>query len=190
MVVGEIWRYPVKSMGGEQLTETMLTFDGIPGDRVVHARDDDDVLTARNHPALLGFHATLGVDGEPLVDGEPWSSDAIAERVRKAVGPDVRPHGLADPLGDRVGAPGLAVDQRLAVDAEGGVESEQRRMVARGQHVVVVAGVHHAITRDSVECEHRFRELLAAHGLHGIAPDFADDHWSPLLTRRPGASDL
>jgi uncharacterized protein len=90
MVVGEIWRYPVKSMGGEQLKETVLTFDGIPGDRVVHARDDDDVLTARNHPALLGFHATFGVDGEPLVDGEPWSSDAIAERIRKAVGPDVR----------------------------------------------------------------------------------------------------
>jgi uncharacterized protein len=90
MVVGEIWRYPVKSMGGEQLQETVLTSDGIPGDRVVHARDDDELLTARSHPALLGFHATLGADGEPLVDGEPWDSEAIAERIRKAVGPDVR----------------------------------------------------------------------------------------------------
>jgi uncharacterized protein YcbX len=90
MVVGEIWRYPVKSMGGEQLGETVLTFDGIPGDRGVHARDDEELLTARNHPALLGFHATLGADGEPLVDGEPWDSEAIAERIRKAVGPDVR----------------------------------------------------------------------------------------------------
>src|SRR5262245_57317479 len=36
MVVGEIWRYPVKSMGGEPLRETVLIADGIPGDRVVH----------------------------------------------------------------------------------------------------------------------------------------------------------
>ena len=90
MVVGEIWRYPVKSMGGEPLRETVLIADGIPGDRVVHARDDDHLLTARNHPALLGFHASLGPDGEPLVDGEPWSSEVIALRIRKAVGADVR----------------------------------------------------------------------------------------------------
>jgi hypothetical protein len=90
MVVGEIWRYPVKSMGGEQLPDAALTADGIPGDRVVHARDARDVLTARRHPALLGFHATLGPDDEPLVDGLPWSSEAVAARVREAVGPDVR----------------------------------------------------------------------------------------------------
>jgi uncharacterized protein YcbX len=86
MVVGEIWRYPVKSMGGEQLEVTMLTPDGVPGDRVVHARDDRQVLTARSHPALLGFRGSLGPDGEPLVDGEPWSSETIAARVREAVG--------------------------------------------------------------------------------------------------------
>ena len=87
MIVGEIWRYPVKSMGGEQLEVTVLTPDGIPGDRVVHARDDRQVLTARSHPALLGFRARLAPDGEPLVDGEPWDSETIAARVREAVGP-------------------------------------------------------------------------------------------------------
>ena len=92
MVVGEIWRYPVKSMGGEQLEVAMLTADGIPGDRIVHARDDRDVLTARSHPALLGFRAHLGPDGEPMVDGEPWRSEAIVARLRQAVGPKV---GLA-----------------------------------------------------------------------------------------------
>jgi hypothetical protein len=90
MVVGEIWRYPVKSMGGEQLEVTLLTPDGVPGDRVVHARDDRQVLTARSHPALLGFRASLGPDGEPLVDGEPWSSAMIAARVRQAVGEKAR----------------------------------------------------------------------------------------------------
>jgi MOSC domain-containing protein len=90
MVVGEIWRYPVKSMGGEQLEVTVLTPDGVPGDRVVHARDDRQVLTARSHPALLGFRSSLGPDGEPLVDGEPWSSETIAARVRQAVGEKAR----------------------------------------------------------------------------------------------------
>ncbi len=90
MVVGEIWRYPVKSMGGERLDATVLTADGIPGDRVVHARDARSVLTARSHPALLAFHGGLGPDGDPLVDGEPWSSASIAARLRQAVGPHVR----------------------------------------------------------------------------------------------------
>jgi hypothetical protein len=90
MVVGEIWRYPVKSMGGERLDATALTPDGIPGDRVVHARGARDVLTARSYPALLGFHGSLGADGEPLVDGQPWGSEAIAARLRQAVGSDVR----------------------------------------------------------------------------------------------------
>ena len=80
----------MKSMGGERLDATALTADGIPGDRIVHARDASDVITARSYPALLGFHATLGPDDEPLVDGRPWSSDAVAARIRQAVGPDVR----------------------------------------------------------------------------------------------------
>jgi hypothetical protein len=90
MVVGEIWRYPVKSMGGEPLEAAVVTADGIPGDRVVLARDDRQVLTARSHPALLGFRAGLGADGEPLVDGKPWNSEVVAARIRQAVGPRAR----------------------------------------------------------------------------------------------------
>jgi uncharacterized protein len=91
MHVAELWRYPVKSMAGETLREVEISADGIPGDRIVHAEDGRGrVLTARTHPRLLGFHATLGRDGEPLVDGVPWSDPKIAARVRAAVAPTAR----------------------------------------------------------------------------------------------------
>ena len=38
MQVAGLWRYPVKSLGGEALVEAELTSDGIVGDRRVHVR--------------------------------------------------------------------------------------------------------------------------------------------------------
>jgi hypothetical protein len=39
---------------------------------------------------LLRLHATLGSDGEPLVDGLPWNSPKVAQRVEAAVAPGAR----------------------------------------------------------------------------------------------------
>lgn len=87
MWVAEIWRYPVKSMAGERLASVEVRPDGLAGDRVVHVHDDRGrVLTSRSKPGLLAFRATLGSDGEPLVDGAPWDDASIAERVRAAAG--------------------------------------------------------------------------------------------------------
>jgi uncharacterized protein YcbX len=36
MQVGTLWRYPVKSLGGETLARAQLTLDGISGDRIIH----------------------------------------------------------------------------------------------------------------------------------------------------------
>ncbi|HET7874674.1 MAG TPA: MOSC N-terminal beta barrel domain-containing protein [Methylomirabilota bacterium] len=90
MRVAEIWRYPVKSMAGEPLTEALLTPGGIPGDRVVQVAMDGRVITSRTHPRLLAFKARLGPDGEPLVDGRPWDEPDVAAAVSAAVGPAVR----------------------------------------------------------------------------------------------------
>ena len=88
MRVAELWRYPVKSMGGERLQRAEVTANGIGGDRVVHVRDGRGrVATARNHPRLLGLHATLGEDGETLIDGRPWTAAESAAAVRAAAGP-------------------------------------------------------------------------------------------------------
>ena len=89
MQVGELWRYPVKSMRGEQLEHATIGVDGVEGDRLVHVREAGGrVVTSRYRPQLLGFAGTLAGDGEPLVDGEPWSAPSVLERVRAATFPD------------------------------------------------------------------------------------------------------
>jgi uncharacterized protein len=91
MWLAELWRYPVKSMGGESLTQAELRRDGIPGDRIVHVEDPRGrVVTARSRPRLLVHHATLGADGEPLVDGRSWKRDDVADDVQAAAGPGTR----------------------------------------------------------------------------------------------------
>jgi MOSC domain-containing protein len=91
MTVAAIWRYPVKSMAGERLTRAEIAADGIVGDRVVQVYDRHHRLaTARTFPRLLRMSATLGPDGEPLVDGRPWRSPEVAAWIEAAVGPGAR----------------------------------------------------------------------------------------------------
>jgi uncharacterized protein len=58
-VVGELWRYPIKSMRGESLNEAWLTERGILGDRVWAVRELErgGIMSARTFPALLDFRA-------------------------------------------------------------------------------------------------------------------------------------
>lgn len=91
MNVMEIWRYPVKTMAGEQLQRTAIGPLGIQGDRVVHVEDGQGrVITSRSHPRFLGHQGTLGLDGEPLVDGRPWDSLEVAADVVDIVGPGAK----------------------------------------------------------------------------------------------------
>ena len=91
MHLAEIWRYPVKSMAGERLDRAALGPLGLHGDRVVQVYDGRGrLVTARTYPRLLGLHATLGPDGEPLIDGLPWSSAGVQSRVEQIVGSGAR----------------------------------------------------------------------------------------------------
>jgi uncharacterized protein len=63
-VVEELWRYPVKSMIGEQLTATEVTESGLLGDRAYALRDASDgkIATAKNPrkwPNLFDYRAAL-----------------------------------------------------------------------------------------------------------------------------------
>jgi uncharacterized protein len=63
-VVEELWRYPVKSMIGEQLNATEVTERGLLGDRAYALRDTSDgkIATAKNPrkwPNLFDYRAAL-----------------------------------------------------------------------------------------------------------------------------------
>jgi uncharacterized protein YcbX len=60
-MVDSLWRYPVKSMMGEELSEAEMTECGLSGDRV-HAladRKDGSIASAKRWPLLFRFRAAL-----------------------------------------------------------------------------------------------------------------------------------
>ncbi|MGA0840628.1 MAG: MOSC domain-containing protein [Pseudomonadales bacterium] len=72
--VREIWRFPVKSMGGESLAAAQLTACGLLGDRQWATRNDSagEIQGAKKMPLLMQcvarYRGAVGVDGLPPVD--------------------------------------------------------------------------------------------------------------------------
>jgi uncharacterized protein YcbX len=66
--VSELWRYPVKSMLGEQKTELLVTEGGSLGDRAWALRElrSGRIASAKKFPRLLEFRATYEI--EPTFD--------------------------------------------------------------------------------------------------------------------------
>jgi MOSC domain-containing protein len=88
MYLSQIWRYPVKSMKGEPLQDAQIGLDGIEGDRIVQVRTaGGKIVSARTRPELLRHQATLGPNGEPLVDGRAWTDPEVDRDVKAAAGP-------------------------------------------------------------------------------------------------------
>ena len=99
-VVGQViglWRYPVKSMLGEALTQTEVDEFGIPFDRGWGVIDAGTglLLSAKRVPALLGLKAFVRFDGEVTIyadrggrvvasdddDVHDWLSDFLGRPV-------------------------------------------------------------------------------------------------------------
>ena len=91
MKILELWRYPVKSLQGEQLDEAVVTPTGIEGDRARAIFDVDTGLglTARRVPALLyGRARSLAGDrvAIELPDGSlAADDDALSRWLGRAV---------------------------------------------------------------------------------------------------------
>ena len=80
--VAEVWRYPVKSLGGEVVERAVVGEHGVEGDRQWALFDVDTGfgLTARRVPDLLFLSARLRADGHvevTLPDGTVTPDDAV-----------------------------------------------------------------------------------------------------------------
>jgi uncharacterized protein YcbX len=91
MYVKEIWRYPVKSLRGEQVKVSRILKSGLAGDRqiIVLSATANRLITARTHPGLLGLQGSISEDGRILIDGKPWNSEeaisAVCDAAREQV---------------------------------------------------------------------------------------------------------
>ena len=117
--VASLWRYPVKSMLGEELTATEVTERGLLGDRAYALVDSADgkAATAKNPkkwPTLFGFRATFierprpGASVPPvritLPDGTIATSQQadlnklLSQALHRAVTLDAAASGHAEPV--------------------------------------------------------------------------------------------
>jgi MOSC domain-containing protein len=90
MHVEGLWRYPIKSLGGEALRTAELTRDGVAGDRLVHVTSSRGPITGRSRPGLLTIPGSTGDAGVPCVGGARWDSAEAAAIVAERAGPDAR----------------------------------------------------------------------------------------------------
>ena len=103
--VAEIWRYPVKSMGGERLAQSAIDTRGLHADRMWAVRDVElgTFTTARRWPVLLQCSARFTEDpagrpagpgdvlevrvtfpgGEELTSSDPAIHDRLSELIGK-----------------------------------------------------------------------------------------------------------
>jgi len=92
MHVAELWRYPVKSLRGEQISETEITQLGIPHDReiVVLRQGVRRVATARTKFKLLGLQGSINSEGVTTINGHPWDCPEVNALVTEACGEPVQ----------------------------------------------------------------------------------------------------
>ncbi|MFZ5835439.1 MAG: MOSC domain-containing protein [Pseudomonadota bacterium] len=96
--VGGLFRYPVKSLGGEALAAAQIGVSGVAGDRIWAFRDlgRNEISSAKRNPLLLRITAALQDDGHARLSfpsGETSSTAApdCADRVSDFIG---RPQAL------------------------------------------------------------------------------------------------
>lgn len=131
--VGEIYRYPVKSMAGEKLASATLGWHGIEGDRRLAFRrldiqNDFPWLTASKLPALITYKPQLpSLVRTPSGEELPLRGDALRDEIAAAYGGPVELMELRSGIFDE-GAVSLITRAAIdSVSAAAGVPPDVRR---------------------------------------------------------------
>jgi uncharacterized protein YcbX len=108
--IQELWRHPVKSLGGESLASARLTQQGLLGDRCWAFVDaaGGEIRSAKQLPGLLAFRASFVPGAEPVPRAY---GEAVAEV--EIVGPDGARYAARDPSAQARLAAAIGADLRL-----------------------------------------------------------------------------
>ena len=108
--VKELWRHPVKSLGGERLAAARLTAQGVVGDRCWAFVDaaSGEIRSAKQLPKLLGFRAGFAGGAEPT---EAVFGAAVPEV--EITGPDGARYAARDPDAARRVSAAIGAELRL-----------------------------------------------------------------------------
>ncbi|NLR70847.1 MOSC domain-containing protein [Novosphingobium sp. ERN07] len=92
-----MWRYPVKSLGGERLIRSRLDTAGLPGDRILCLRDEGngEILSAKRLPVMLGLQARydeksggvmiVTTAGDLIDSADPFASALLGAQLGRVV---------------------------------------------------------------------------------------------------------
>jgi uncharacterized protein YcbX len=133
----EMWRWPVKSMGGEEVRSFRLDERGVGGDRthavIHHHKGEWKPLTAREAPRLLTWHASypFAPDAGLRPDDPPHA---------QVTGPDGRSWRWGDPRLRNALAEDLGRDVRLRRDLAGIQDLERSVLVTTEATRAALAG--------------------------------------------------
>jgi hypothetical protein len=115
--VGELWRYPVKSMLGSRVPEMLVTERGCLGDRAWALRDvaSGRIASAKRFPRLLDFRATYAVEPTPESQGRIRidTPDGRAQGRIRIDTPDGRAIAADDPAASAIISEILGHELRL-----------------------------------------------------------------------------
>ena len=140
--VEAIFRYPVKSMGGERLEEADLGWHGLEGDRRLAFRRMEDLsgfpwLSATNLPDLIRFGPQRSDNGNPgdlpthvrTPDGHelPVFSDVLAAEVGRRYGAPVQMMQLKHGIFDEAAISVIATDTVHEIARLSGQPADMRR---------------------------------------------------------------
>ncbi|MEM9133306.1 MAG: MOSC N-terminal beta barrel domain-containing protein [Actinomycetota bacterium] len=194
--VAEIWRHPVKSMGGESLATAELGAAGVDGDRrwALRSRASGKIVSAkrpRPYGGLLDWSAAVdrdgvavtGPDGATFGVGDPALDTALSDALGEAVSlvpveagaeetydsvwPEIPDTSLSD---TEVEFPiALLTDKTSFVDVS-------------ALHIVVADSVAHlgTLIPDVVLDVRRFRPSVVVRSVDGGHEGFADLAWSDV----------
>ncbi|GAA1871467.1 MOSC domain-containing protein [Pseudonocardia ailaonensis] len=185
MQVTTVWRYPVKSMLGERVTETEVDAGGMRRDRGVALIDGETgrVATAK-HPrlwrALLQYRAAVDDDHVVITSPAGWTLDALdaGARLSEELGRVVRVT-TERPPGAEVERPDPEDVLAEGVEATVAAPTLQIAQGTTGDTFVDYAPLHliTSATLDEIGVEHvRYRPNLVLQTRPGT-PAFVENSW-------------